>query len=428
MSVEDYFSSKQVDSITNSIAKINIWQGAVSSGKTYASLWRWYDECRSGPPGPFAMLSKTYDTFKRNILPELEKILGSHIRYSQGKREMTVKNRLVHVIGCSDERAEQKIRGQTLAGAYVDEATLIPESAFRMLQSRLRVPGAKLFCTTNPDSPYHWFKRDFLDNNQDVAQWHFLMDDNPYLSSDYIQYIKRQYHGLWYKRYVEGLWVQAEGAIYDFFDERFHVINFPPGMAESYICGVDYGTSNPCSFILIGINRSKYPNMWVEREYFFDSRKEQRQKTDSEYAEDLYSFLANLPCEAVYIDPSAVSFRVELQKRGGLNVIEAKNEVIDGIRLVSTYLSNGTLKICSNCQETIKEIQSYVWDVKSEKSGQDKPKKTDDHSLDALRYAIFSHFFHKDFNLLKPQDVDRNYREAMSSGPDLPGPFRSVSF
>ena len=425
MSLTDYFSLKQLQSIQESNAKINVWEGAVSSGKTYSSLWRWYEECRSGPQGPFCMLSKTYDTFKRNIMPELYKILGSHVVYSSGKRELYIKNRLVHIIGCSDERAEQKIRGQTSAGAYLDEATLLPESAVKMLQSRLRVPGAKLFATTNPDSPFHWFKRDFLEGNPDVKHWKFLMDDNPFLAQDYKDYLKRQYQGLWYKRYIEGQWVQAEGAIYDFFDSKVHVIDHPQSIAESYICGVDYGTSNPCAFVLIGVNRKRYPNMWVEAEYYWDSRKQQRQKTDAEYADDLYEFIANKPVQAIYIDPSAVSFRVELQRKGHLNVLEAKNEVVDGIRLVSTYLNAGTVKICRSCPNLIKEMQSYVWDSKSEKNGIDKPLKENDHALDALRYALYTHFFAKEGLGMTPEDLDRNFREAMGQN-EHPRPFNDV--
>lgn len=424
MSLLNEFSDKQLDSIRNSNNKINVWEGAVSSGKTYSSLWRWYKECRDGPPGPFAMLSKTYDTFKRNILPDLEKILGAHVQYFSGKRELYIKNRLVHIIGCSDERAEQKIRGVTFAGAYVDEMTLIPESAFNMLLSRLRVPGAKLFGTTNPDSPFHWMKKNLLDVNPDVSSWQFKMDDNPFLTADYKDFIKRQYKGLWYQRFIEGLWVQAEGAIYDMFNEADHVLPHPRSLATTYIVGVDYGTNNPCAFVLLGINRNYYPNIWVEEEYYYDSKVKQRQKTDSEYAQDLKDFIAHKHISGIYIDPSAASFIAELRKIGVEPLYQANNDVIDGIRFVSSYLSDGTLKICKKCTNLIMEFQGYVWDPKSIKTGEDRPLKQSDHALDALRYALFTHLGGRDRSSASARDLEQLYAETRSAQPELPRFFQ----
>ena len=373
------------------------------------------------------MITRTYDTFKRNLLPQLTRMIGADVRYYAGKREMVIFGKTIHIVGADDERAENKIRGPTFQGAYVDEATIIPESVFKMLISRCAMKGAKIFATTNPDSPYHWLKKDYLDENPDVKSWKFKLDDNPELTKDEKEYLRRQYKGIWFQRFIEGKWVQAEGAIYDFFDTSIHLIDHPPGPAEFYIAGVDYGTTNPCSFVLIGINRSRYPNMWVESVYYYDSRLKQRQKTDSEYAEDLAKFIEGKPIKAIYIDPSAASFKLELSKSGIQNLYDAENEVIDGIRLVSKFLSNGTLKICRDCQELIKEIQGYIWDPKSMKMGVDKPLKERDHACDALRYAIFTHFFGKENTRLTPRELDRLYNEAMGQGDELPAPFRDVS-
>jgi PBSX family phage terminase large subunit len=217
--------------------------------------------------------------------------------------------------------------------------------------------------------------------------------------------------------------VQAEGAIYDFFDTKVHVIDFPQSQAREYIVGIDYGTTNPCTFILLGYNPSSYPNLWVAAEYYFDSRVHQRQKTDAEYADDLKKFLQNYNTSAIYVDPSAASFRVELQKSGFNNVYEAKNEVADGIRFVSKYLNVGILKICQNCLNLIKEFQSYVWDPKSQKLGIDKPLKENDHALDALRYAVYSHFYNKDSTRISAEELDQLYHETRHQGPALPAFF-----
>jgi len=421
-------SEKQLQSFKESNAKINIWEGAVRSGKTYISLWRFLTELVEGPEGEYALITRTYDSFKRNVLPELTKMIGMEAKYMKGNRELHIFGKTVHIIGADDERAEAKIRGPTFSGAYVDEITIIPQSVFKMLLSRCAMRGAKIFGTTNPDSPYHWLKQDFLMDNPDVQSWQFSLDDNPELNKEDREYLKRQYKGLWYQRFIEGKWVQAEGSVYDHFDEKIHVINTAPSYSCSYFVGIDYGTTNPCSFVLIGHDPSKYPNFWVADEYYYDSRKHQRQKTDTEYAEDLKKFIEGKPLKAIYIDPSAVSFRLELQKQGINDLYEAENEVLDGIRFVSQMLLNGTLKILSHCKHIIQEIQSYVWDEKATLRGEDKPKKENDHALDAIRYALYSHLFRKSGATLSSQDIDEMYNETRGISSNLPRFFHDTDF
>lgn len=418
------FSEKQLTSYRDSDARINIWQGAVRSGKTFISLWRFIKELKYGPVGEYALICRTYDAFKRNTLPQLMAMVGGLARHYAGKRELHLFGKTIHIIGADDERAEAKIRGPTFAGAYVDEITIIPESVFRMLISRCAMGDAKIFATTNPDSPYHWLKKDFLENNPDVKSWHFTLNDNPQLTENDKKYLCTQYRGLWYQRFIEGRWVQAEGSIYDFFDTQLHVIDFAPSTAKYYIVGIDYGTTNPCAFTLIGFNNARSPNIWVEDEYYFSSKVQQRQKTDSEYVEDLKRFIQDRPIKAIYIDPSAASFKVECQRSGIMNLFEAENEVIDGIRKVGDLLNNGTLKICRRCSNLVNEFQSYVWDKNSEKTGVDKPKKENDHALDSLRYAIFTHLFAKDTKGMSPQEWERVKSEAMGLSADVPDPFR----
>ncbi len=417
-------SPKQLDSLNNSTAKINIWEGSVRAGKTYASLWAFLKFVTYGPMGEYAIITRTYDSFKRNILPQLTRIIGADAKYYKGNREMHLWGKTIHIIGADDERAEAKIRGPTFCGAYVDELTIIPETVFKMLISRCAMGGARIFATTNPDSPFHWVKRDYLEGNPDVKSWQFKLDDNPELLKEEKEYLRRQYKGLWYQRFIEGKWVQAEGAIYDFFDSNLHVINFPGHLADYHIMGIDYGTTNPCAFILIGINEDRFPNMWIEDEYYYDSKVHQRQKTDAEYANDLRNFIMHRNVRAIYLDPSAASFRAELFKSHIDNVYEAKNEVIDGIRLVSNMLSQGTIKITRKCSKLIEEFQSYVWDPKCTKTGVDKPLKENDHALDALRYALFTHFFGQSGKRLNPQDIDDLQREAYGMQPNLPRFFQ----
>lgn len=417
-------SPKQLDFIATSDARINILQGAVRSGKTYVSLWRWFKELSYGAPGEYAMLSRTYDAFKRNVLPLMTTMIGSDVHYYAGKREMNLWGKQIFIIGADDERAEAKIRGATFKGAYVDEASILPEPVFRMLISRCAIGQAKIIATTNPDSPYHWLYKDYIQNNPDVKSWHFTLDDNPILTKDEKDYLKRQYKGLWFQRFIEGRWVQAEGAIYDTFDPQIHCIDFVPPTAQYYVVGIDYGTTNACSFILLGVNRNKFPNIWVADEYYYDSKVHQRQKTNTEYAEDLKRFIKDKYIKAIYIDPSAASFKQELSKQGVSGLYDAENEVIDGIRYVNNLLNNGTFKIGRHCTNLIKEMQSYVWDPKAVLRGVEQPLKQRDHAVDALRYVLFTHFSNKELGSMSAGDIDRLYNEAMGYGHELPAPFR----
>ena len=347
-----------------------------------------------GPEGELAIVGRTQDTIKRNIVSPLLEMLGVDVKYYSGKRELSLYGRTIHLIGASDERAEAKIRGPTFAGAYVDEITLIPESAFGMLLSRLSIPGAQLFGTTNPDSPHHWLKRDFLDRKEeiDLKSWHFKLEDNPSLTKEYKNAIKSEYRGLWYQRFIEGLWVQAEGAVFDFFDTTVHCMDLVPTNPRYYVAGIDYGTTNPTAFTLIGYNPESLPHLWLEKEYYWDSREKQRQKTDSEYAEDFLKFIRGHIVKAIYIDPSAASFKAELIKQGLGGIQDANNDVLDGIRFHAKLLSNGTFKISKTCKNTIKEYTSYLWDEKSIQRGEDRPLKQNDHLLDSIRYCLMSHF------------------------------------
>jgi len=409
-------SDKQIESFQDSTARINIFEGPVRAGKSFIALIRWLEFCRSGPKGPLIICGKTDKTIKRNIITPLQELVGSAVQYSSGKGEVYLYNRVMNVVGANDDRAEQKIRGSEYAGALIDEATLIPESFFKMLLSRLSVEGAQLFCSTNPDSPYHWLKRDFMDRRHelDLKVFSYSIHDNPSLSEKYIADLSAEYQGLWYKRYILGDWVLADGAVYDFFDDKIHVIKAPAMPADYYIVGIDYGTTNPTVFSLIGYNPGCYPNMWLEKEYFYDSQKTMKHKSDYEYALDLIEFVKGYNVKRIYVDPSAASFKQELRRNGIYNVLDAKNDVLPGIRFQAQLLSNGTYKICENCVETLKEYRNYLWDSKASERGKDEPIKKNDHSMDAQRYALYSHFFNKNiresFTEEDAEALERLYR------------------
>lgn len=398
------FSPKQKLCFANSYSRINIAEGAVSSGKSHVMNYRFLDELRKGPMGDgvtgydFMIGGKSESSVIRNVLRPLDKELGNILRYNHSQRFFELWGNRIYIVGANDERAEGKIRGWTLGGALIDEGTLAPYSFFKMALSRLRIPGAKLLVTTNPDSKFHWLKTDFIDkfadDPQELACFKFTLDDNPYLTDSYKDSLKKEYSGLWYRRFIQGEWVQAEGAIYDFFDFDQHTVRDAPTYAKYYLLGCDYGTKNAFAAVLIGFNDDHHPALWVEKEYYWDSQTMGFQKTDAEYAVDLRREFGGYPIKQVYLDPSAQSFEVEL-RRQKWPVRQAKNDVLDGIRCVSTLLSQGDLVIKRCCTNLLKEIESYVWDDKSIRLGEDRPLKQRDHAVDALRYPLFTHYGHK---------------------------------
>lgn len=384
-------SPKQLDSVLRSTARINIWDGSVRSGKTVATFPRWLEYAINGPSGEYVMVGKTERTLKRNIINPLKEMLGKDLRYNQGEGEIYIKKRRIYVAGANDERAADKIRGLTLAGAYGDELTLYPESFFKMLLTRLSVPGAQLFGTTNPDSPYHYLKTDYIDRVDELncKIFKFKIDDNPFLSKEYVDALKKEFTGLFYKRFILGLWVLAEGVIFDMWDEDIHIVRTLRDN-KKHIVGVDYGTSNPCTYGLYGFNGNA-PPVQLEKEYYHDGRAAGRQKTDAQYADDMVAWLGNVRPIAVYVDPSAASFIAELKARR-LPVKKAKNDVLDGIRYVSGLLFRNEYTVHGSCRETPKGYAAYVWDEKAQKRGEDKPVKQNDHVTDRDRYALYTHF------------------------------------
>lgn len=401
------FSHKQLDVIANSTARINVMDGSVRSGKTIASLVTWIMFVSAAPPGELLMVGKTERTLKRNILDVLEQIVGSrYFKYNLGAGEVTLFGRRIYLVGANDLRSEGKIRGLTLVGAYGDEISLWPESFFIMLLSRLSVPGARFIGTTNPDSPYHWLKTNYLDRAEELnlKRWHFTLEDNPNLDPAYIEALKKEYTGLWYKRFILGLWVMAQGVIYDMFDEIKHKIPTVEREYSEYHIAVDYGTQNPTTFGLWGkCAKGEYAGKWIKiKEYYYSGREENKQKTDEEYYQDLEKFAGDLGIKYVIVDPSAASFITLIRKKGKFKVKPAKNDVIEGIRNMATALNRGLILYNDCCTNTFREFYSYVWDERAAERGEDRPLKQNDHCMDSDRYFVNTTIFgNKGLSILK---------------------------
>lgn len=387
-------SPKQLQSIREAAARVNLWVGAIRSGKTVASLLRFLIAVAlAGGGGEIVITGRTRDSVFRNVLgplmdPDLWGPVARHVSYTQGAPTATILGRTVHVIGASDAKAEMIVRGMTVLIWYGDELTVHPEAFVAQMLGRMSPPGAQAFLTTNPEGPRHWAKIKYLDRAAALGWvwWHFTLDDNPSLDAKYVESIKRELTGVWYLRYIAGEWATAEGAIYDTFTAATHVGPLPEGVTIlARVVGVDYGTTNATAAVMLGLGTDR--RAYVLAEWRHDSRAGQARWTDAQLSAGLRAWLdQHPPVEWVAVDPSAASFRLQLWADGIANVVEADNSVADGIRTVASLLSIGSLRIV-DAPHLVDEIPGYVWDPKSAEKGVDAPVKVDDHSCDALRYA-----------------------------------------
>ncbi len=367
------------------LKRINILQGAVRSGKTYISLILFAFFVAASPKGStFLMAGRTLNTLERNALELLQNMVGAnHFTYSLAKKSGNLFDRKVYFEGAGDSGAESKIRGMTLYGAYLDELTLLPESFFSMLLSRLSLEGAKLIATTNPDSPRHWLKEKYLDRaDLSLLSVRFHIDDNTFLPADYIRDLKKEYTGLFYKRFVEGDWVVASGLVYPMFDPEKHVREVQERAGYPYYISVDYGTLNPCS---MGLWQVVGKHAHRIKEYYHDGKATESLKTDAEYYKALEELAGDRPISCVVVDPSAASFIELIRRSGRFSVRKAKNRVLDGIRRVSSLLEQGYLSFSPACRATKKEFETYAWDTDATT---DTVVQVSDHAMDDIRYFV----------------------------------------
>lgn len=405
-----------------------IADGAIRSGKTVCmslSFVMWAMSSFSGQN--FAMCGKTIGSFRRNVLFWLKLMLKSRgYRVMDHRADNMVEisrgqvTNYFYIFGGKDERSQDLIQGITLAALFCDEVALMPESFVNQATGRCSVTGSKYWFNCNPDGPYHWFKANWIDKaigylgKKKVAKIreeakaagkepdlkkllyvHFTMDDNLSLSEEIKARYRSMYTGVFFKRYIMGLWAMAEGVIYDMFDPDKHTVD-TEALAAAYksqtghdfwtgdkYVSCDYGTQNPTAFLFWQQGADK--KWYCRREYYYSGRDKGRQKTDAEFSADLKKWLGNTEIRAVILDPAAASFKAQLEK-DGFKVKKAKNDVLDGIRFVATLLLTGSIFIDKSCENLIKEFASYIWDAKAADKGEDKPVKEHDHALDALRY------------------------------------------
>jgi PBSX family phage terminase large subunit len=381
---------------------ITILAGAIRSSKTWTMIPKLQFELNKYKVGGERIIfGQTKETVMNNVLRDLlDRFPPWKQSYNRQTGELYIDGVRWRVVGAKDEGSERFIRGATVGIAYGDELVLTPRSFFEMMLGRMSPQGARLYGTTNPDTPYHWLYRDYINSEEKVGlieTINFDLNDNFSLSEETRQRYRTQFKGVFKQRMIEGLWVVAEGAIYrdcyepqeiDYDDDTRPIgLSNSGGFVEMAI-PCDYGTTNPCVFLHIIDDGNTY---WVDDEYYWDSKETMQQKTDGQYATDLISFRdKHAPGGAVCIvDPSAASFKAEMALRGIWHV-DADNDVENGIRRVASLLAQRKIRIHKRCKMLRMELQTYSWDEKSEVKGQDIPLKVHDHAPDALRYFVMT--------------------------------------
>nr|DAY49682.1 MAG TPA: large terminase [Caudoviricetes sp.] len=365
-----------------------ICDGAVRSGKTSIMMWafvRWAMENFSGQR--FGVCGRTVDSCTKNIIvPFTAMSLAKEryiIRWRRGDKVMEVRRGAVtnyfEVFGGKDEASYTLIQGRTLAGVLLDEVVLMPRSFVEQALTRCSVDGAKLWFSCNPGSPQHWFYTEWIKRHKErnALYLHFEMTDNLGLSEKTLERYQNMFTGVFYDRYIRGLWVLAEGLVYDFGEEN--IVDDVPESGEYYI-SCDYGTLNPFSAGLWCWDGKTATRI---REYYYSGREEHRNKTDEEYYTELEKLVGELPVISVIVDPSAASFIEVIKRHGKFKVRKAVNDVLPGIATTARYLRSGALKIHRSCKDAIREFGLYRWD---EKSTEDRPIKENDHAMDDTRY------------------------------------------
>ena len=369
-----------------------ICDGAVRSGKTFAMglaffLWA----MSSYRNQQFGLCATTQNGVRRNLLAPVLPVLRqlgfqTEERFSRGQLILRRGDRenTFFLYGGRNEGSPALIQGVTLAGVLMDEVALMPRSFVEQACARCSVEGSRLWFSCNPAGPEHWFYKEWICRAEEkrALYLHFTMEDNPSLSQRTRRRYERMFQGVFHQRYVLGQWVAAEGLVYDFFDPS--ALPEPPEDGfDRWRISCDYGTLNPASFGLWG----RKDGVWYRvKEYYYDARAEGRQKTDSEYGEDLCRLAGERAIETVIVDPSAASF-IEVLRRAGWTVRKADNRVLEGIRRTAEALRNGEIVICRGCDAAVREFSMYCWDTKA---GEDKVKKEHDHAMDEIRYFVMA--------------------------------------
>lgn len=336
----------------------------------------------------FIIGGATQASIRRNILDDIEKIIGKEIKFDKSNAFELFGNKVYCFDGANSD-SYKKARGFTAAGAFLNEATTLHDSFVKEVISRCSYEGARIYMDTNPENPTHTVKTDYVDKDGqrlsggqlNIKAFNFTLYDNTFLNKEYVESIEASTPtGMFFDRDILGIWVAAEGVVYQDFNKDKHYIkasDLKDINIVKYIAGVDWGWEHHGSIVLIGIDdkgtyylikeiakQHKHIEYWVE----------EAKKIIKEYG--------NIP---FYCDTARPDY-VRKFRENDMLAINARKDVLAGISEVASLFKQDKLLVVKDNVNLFKiEIYNYVW-----KDGKDEPVKVYDDVLDSVRYAIYS--------------------------------------
>lgn len=386
---------------------IVIADGSIRSGKTIAdicSFLLWSQETYDGEN--FILAGKTMGALKRNVVKPMLQILtawGWSYNYNRSENFIEIGRNTYFMYGANTEASQDALQGLTAAGAYADEAALFPQSFIDQMIGRCSVEGAKIFLNCNPEGPHHYIKEEFIDKakEKNIYHLHFTMDDNLSLSQKVKDRFRRMFTGVFFKRFILGLWVAADGLIYQIFADNPESYEVDDDWIEKHpiiygTIGVDFGgTKSAHAFTFTGFTKG-FKEVVTVKEYY----KKQRispSKLEADFCDFVKQIQSKYKCYEVYCD-SAEQTLISGLEAAAINAgiaIEIKNAIKgpinDRIAFYNSMMSQGRYKIHKNCTHTKEALESAVYD----EDKVTKDVRLDDglmniDSLDAMEYSTES--------------------------------------
>ena len=281
-----------------------------------------------------------------------------------------------------------KIGSTPATGCAIDEATELSEADYRALRGRIRVRVAglpnQLYWATNPGAPSHHLAQRFGLAKGTVATYNCraittCSADNFFLPSDYLADLNT-FTGVAKSRFVDGLWVAAEGLVYPgLMDCIIPHEDAPPGLGAG---GIDFGFT--AAFCALGATiyeaEDGLPVCYVHTERYLPR---------TEIEDHANALRAAWPFNDIIwaADPEDPEAIRHLQQ-AGLRVVKALNGIKTGIGTVNGIISSGRFFLSEQCENTIKEAEVFSYPQDGKRPDNEKPIGGFDHAMAALRYMV----------------------------------------
>ena len=392
-------SPKQKEFWNNCNCRWNVKTGATRSGKTYLDYYiipKRIRACKGN--GLIVLLGNTQGTIERNVLEPMRSIWGSLVCTISSNNKAKLFGRDVYVLGADKKNQVARIQGAGIEYCYGDEITTWSQDVFQMLKSRLDKPNSCFDGTCNPDSPNHWFK-EFLDSKANIYHQHYTIDDNPFLTDEFVNALKQEYYGtVYYNRFILGQWVRAEGAIYKLFANKpdRYFISFEElkhKKIQMINVGVDFGGNlSKHAFVATGITNDYEVIVLVSERHDADTDSDKLCMLFIDFIKRVFDMYRNI--DTIYCD-SAEQVLIRTLKKAlydnGFNISvrnASKIEIVDRIRLVAGLISRNKFFYTLNADTLKNALVNAVWDETKIKTVRLDDGSSDIDTLDAMEYSI----------------------------------------